>query len=556
MSPSASTGAGRPAIDLIEEAVHALRRARPVVHAAYLVGVVPFLLGVLFFLADMSRSPFAADRCVPASLGLAALYVWMRCWQTVACRLLRAEVSGITPAPWRGRDLVRLVALHSALSPVSLLLLFSALLAVLPYAWAFAFHQSLVTACTGSVPTVTEGWREAWRQAFRWPYQNHFALSLLALFGLVVLINLLVVTIYLPYLLKSLLGLDSTFTQSPWWILNTTYWASLFGLQILCVGPLEKAVYTLRCFYGDAVNTGQDLLSSLSGLTRPVRRVALALLLLALLGLASPARGEVPPPEAPAPTVDASRLDQAVDQTLRDPSYAWRMPRDAVPVPVEERSLFGRFAHGIGEMFKTIFRWMARTLEEVVEWIFRQLRLREPGPDGDRAGGLNWPALLQGLMWVLILVLAGVLVWLVLRSVKRRRHRPRRALSEMVPERPDLEDEQVIASQLPEDEWLAMAQELRRAGELRKALRAYFLGTLARLARFDLVSISRAKSNAEYRRELQRKVRRQPELDDYFVANIHLYERGWYGLYEVSEADLETFVHNLEALVLHEPEPA
>ena len=49
----------RGPFDLLEEATHLLRTAPAATLAVYYLGAVPFVLGLLYFWADMSRSPFA-----------------------------------------------------------------------------------------------------------------------------------------------------------------------------------------------------------------------------------------------------------------------------------------------------------------------------------------------------------------------------------------------------------------------------------------------------------------------------------------------------------------
>jgi len=48
---------GRGGLDLMEEATHVLRAAPAGTLAIYYLGAIPFVLGLLFFWADMSRSP-------------------------------------------------------------------------------------------------------------------------------------------------------------------------------------------------------------------------------------------------------------------------------------------------------------------------------------------------------------------------------------------------------------------------------------------------------------------------------------------------------------------
>ncbi len=64
--------AGKSALELAEEAFHLLRQAPARVLAFYAIGAVPFVLGFLYFWADLSRSAYAADHAVAAALGVSA----------------------------------------------------------------------------------------------------------------------------------------------------------------------------------------------------------------------------------------------------------------------------------------------------------------------------------------------------------------------------------------------------------------------------------------------------------------------------------------------------
>jgi hypothetical protein len=50
------------AVEILEEAIHLLRAAPATTIALYLAGSIPFSVGLLLFLADMTRNPFAAER--------------------------------------------------------------------------------------------------------------------------------------------------------------------------------------------------------------------------------------------------------------------------------------------------------------------------------------------------------------------------------------------------------------------------------------------------------------------------------------------------------------
>src|SRR5439155_10469027 len=94
-----------------------------------------------------------------------------------------------------------------------------------------------------------------------------------------------------PSLLKMLFGVETGFTRSRWCLLNTTFVATVGALSYLCLDPLVKAVYLLRCFYGESLHTGEDLRAELKQLVPGAAAMVLLLVFLVLKALAGP-RGE------------------------------------------------------------------------------------------------------------------------------------------------------------------------------------------------------------------------------------------------------------------------
>src|SRR5439155_1506172 len=89
----------------------------------------------------------------------------------------------------------------------------------------------------------------------------------------------------------------------------------------------------------------------------------------------------------------------------------------------------------------------------------------------------------------------------------KRRGAPREVSSEALGLVPDLSDENLSASRLPEGDWLNLARELMGQGDLRLALRAFYLASLAHLAQRDLIRVAKFKSNRDYEQELRRRAR-------------------------------------------------
>jgi hypothetical protein len=166
--------------------------------------------------------------------------------------------------------------------------------------------------------------------------------------------------------------------------------------------------------------------------------------------------------------------------------------------------------------------------------------------DSSERGQIDWLHAARWTLFALIGVLLGALGVLLWRWRKGRRIEVATALP--VAAVPDLSKEDVTADQLPEDGWLSLARELVERGELRLALRAFYLAGLAHLGHRELINIARYKSNLDYDRELHRRARGNGDLLAAFEANLLAFERAWYGEHAVTPATLGGFSENLERI--------
>src|SRR5213075_875373 len=132
-----------------------------------------------------------------------------------------------------------------------------------------------------------------------------------------------------PSLLKMLFGIETAFTRSFWGLLNTTFVATSGALTYLCLDTLVKAVYLLRCFYGESLHTGEDLRAELKPLLSGASGAAVRSILLIFLASVTPlnavAAPENPPYVVPvAPSgIAPSDLDRSIEQVLKQPRYNW-----------------------------------------------------------------------------------------------------------------------------------------------------------------------------------------------------------------------------------------
>lgn len=547
------------ALDLLEEGVHLLRRA-PGALALYYVGSIPFVLGLLFFWADMSRSAYAAARSVPASFALALGYLWMKSWQAAFGRGLWQTLSGQPEAGWNFSRLARLALTQAVFQPWGLVLFLPALLLTVPFPWTFAYFQNVTIFGLDERKGMREVGRRAWAQATLWPGQNSMLLFWLALFSALVFLNLALLLLGVPWLLKSLLGIETRFVQSYGAFLNTTFLATACALVYLCVDPLVKAVYALRCFEGESLKTGESIWAKLARLQKSAGALLLALALLfgAPAALHAQAGGQtrtaLPSPRhetTAAPTALAGALERSIGETLRNPRYAWRMPRQLKQrISDEHKSFLELFMDSIGRMIGRGMDAVSRWFTDLSAWLDKWMKAKDHTKEDPATFLDSLASVTHFLIWALIsVVLVTLAIFLVRLWQQRDRLRGvRQATPIAVPLAPDLADEGTSADQLPTDAWLTLAQQMIECGDLRLALRALYLASLAALGQAGLIRIRRSKSNRDYLFELLRRAHAWPGLLELMNANVASYDRSWYGLHEVTREGLEEFKTNYERI--------
>jgi hypothetical protein len=524
-------------IELYEEAVHLVRRAPVSVIATYYAGSLPFVLAFLFFWADMSQSPFAYEHCAPAALALALLYCWMMYWQALFVRQLRSELSGVHRAAPFWSESWRLGFVQFALQPTKLFLLPLAVLIVLPFASAYSFYQGLMAVPANDCENLPHAIRAARKQSAIWQQQNWTILAILAMLNVVAFLNIGAMIVIVPYLLKMLMGIETVFTRSGLTTFNTTFVAVTAGLTYLATNPLAKAVYLLRHFYSESIQTGEDLRAELK-----VAQTFLSVLF--LIFLATPAIGQPRTPNNSPPQVSVTELNQAIDKVIHRAEFTWRLPRQARP-PTDSPNWFIRATERMVEAITKFARRIGHWIGQFMKWLEEQLRRAIPGSGGN--GGVN-SGKLRALVYLLLAGVTLVLGWLLWQAI---RHRKRvvvmKARATVIPV-VNLNADELQPDQHPLDEWLQLARDCMSRQEWRLALRALYLAGLANLADRSLIAIHRSKSNQDYARELRRRARAKPELLAVFAQNMGVFERVWYGMYDVDLNTVEQFESNLVRL--------
>lgn len=307
---------GPSGITVASEALHLLRTAPFHITACYFFGTLPFLLLMIYFCSDMSRGAYAHKHCLPVSMWLVILFVWMKTWQSLFAAKLMTFVKGKEEPPWPVRRFLKVALYQAVIQPVGLLLIPFSMFLMVPFGYVYAYFQNITVLDNGE-SGIMELNQRASKMATLWPKQNHilmwilnpwllgaglltllacaallknfipdlsymegtamyyvmlilllnvlvFTLLVIAPFSCTVFVNLAAMLAVLPFLLKMLFGIETVFTMSGQFaILNTTFLIIVSALSCMVIDPLCKAAYVLRCFYGESQTSGYDLLSSL-----------------------------------------------------------------------------------------------------------------------------------------------------------------------------------------------------------------------------------------------------------------------------------------------------
>jgi hypothetical protein len=427
----------------------------------------------------------------------------------------------------------RMIATQCAIQPLGLIVIPLGLLLTVPFASIVAFFRNVALfSALGKADAVAT----ARRQAVLWQKQNWCALTVAALAALFLFLNVTLLFYLVPQLGRSFLGIEGDLARLGSGILNATTISAAAVITWMLIDPLLDAMYVLRCFYGASLATGEDLSAAF-------RQAAgtLALLLISFV-IAMPAvRAQTPPPAGAQRSVDAQRLDQAIDDTIRKREFTWREPRPADTAPR------GRLAGWMDSVFHAIGRGIQWLLDRIDDWL-------RPSDQGQRGGapGRSPRALIE--IWgaaVALVLLTGAVVFF-----RRRRRRVVDAEAVvMAAPAVNLADESLTADRLPESSWLELAEQCLARGEYRAAMRALYLAGINCLSSHDLVSIRRWKTGLDYRRELERRLRANPGVNPglapMFASNVAVFERGWYGRHPVDRAEVEAFAAGVQEMRQH-----
>ncbi|MDC0258777.1 DUF4129 domain-containing protein [Verrucomicrobiales bacterium] len=542
---------GRDSLQLIEEAFHLLRTASARTHWAYFLGTVPFVAAVFYFWADMGSSSYAERDSTLASLGMVGAYFWMKAWHAIFCRRLVATVNPGQLVVFSGWKKVRYFAAQMMLQVFALPVLAVSLVLILPLPWTYAFFQN-VSALGFSKDYEDRPLRELFVHALKLACRDlGQCIGILAIMKFIALftwLNLVAAFGALTFFAKSFFDIETVFSLNPMAaFLNTTFLFGSFVIVFLVIAPMMKAIFVLRCFYADSRKTGADLLSQLAQFT-PGKSTQAAAMIACVLLLGGSVQSVAQENGESKGSANVSQLEDSIRDTMAEKKYQWRFERlEMGDGEASEKTGFDKWLDDFAASIRNTSESMNEKFEQIMDRLFNQ--------DGSKSSrnrnGESEMGLFIGSSFnvILIAVLVGLVIWLVYILIQRYRESDPVEIEEIsVSGEIDLESENIVATQLHEDEWMKLAREKIAAGETRLAIRALFLASLAHLGERGMLHIKKFKSNYDYSQELRLKARSLPELQSAFGENVGLFERVWYGLHNIGDDAVEHFTSNYERI--------
>ncbi len=244
----------------MEDAVQLLRRTPLATWVYHWLGGVPFALGVLRFSNDVLNPRLPDTVCAAEAFALALLLLWMNCWRAVFAGRLRDQLSDGGGPRWTGRRVANLVAVQAFLGPARLVVVPLAGLIVFPLASAVDFFRTAAVLNARYDLTPKEVMGRARHLAGLHPGESWGLLSVLTVLYVLVAINLGLVLAVLPQLGRMLTGYETAFSRSGrYYVESPLFLLLVLTASWLVFDPVVQAAYSVRCFRGESVETGEDL---------------------------------------------------------------------------------------------------------------------------------------------------------------------------------------------------------------------------------------------------------------------------------------------------------
>jgi hypothetical protein len=254
-------------IDLLEEAIHLLRKTSAITYAYYILGATPFALLFFQLLADASYHRYLAEHLSDSAIRLAVGYCWMKGFQALACQRLLASYSG-EPVRRRGPlELLRLWSAQCAIQPWGILIKPMAFIAMVPSPFVDAFFQTASVVITGNRGDFMRCVQLSTSKIGPGLILN----GIIFVFRIVMFVCVYSTLATLPFLCKMLFGIETLLTRNFQWLVSVPFILGTGFVSYLIIDLLLKSFYVIRLRRIECETSGKDLVYRLAELGYAVK---------------------------------------------------------------------------------------------------------------------------------------------------------------------------------------------------------------------------------------------------------------------------------------------
>ncbi|HPG30810.1 MAG TPA: hypothetical protein PKY81_05935 [bacterium] len=539
----------KSAVELIEESFFILKKIPAFLIFIYYAGSVPFIIGLLFYWADMSRGAGAENNVLLLSGGLAVLFIWMKICQSIFCVSLGNLITGESVEIFKLKKIGGIILATLILQTVSPVVLLFSLFFMFPFPWFYSFFQNLHFV-NGKELKLKELIKISWKFAVYLPGQNSLFISIIFLFSFFVFLNFSAMFFMTPYLLQFFTGWR--FPEfSPFFILNSTFLTIICGLTYLVIDPFVKIFYSLRCFYCESAESGLDLkIKSVELFKKNASLIIIPFLIILFLNVgdnifASPVK------KPPQEKIKSSEFDSnskmlldSIEATLAHPKYSWREPRG------KSSGNKNGMTYSLGISLKKFISYIKNPLKN----LFKKLKkiFSTPKNHNDYYGDKSFFEWIKSVKFIMlaISVFFGLLIFTLTLKILRSNKKKKNEVSAADTSFDNISfSGNITADKLPSAEWLELARKYLDSGDLKLAMRAFFLAVLSSLNSKGLIVLRTYKTNFDYNRELKEKGNSFQNLFLAFSEASAYFDRIWYGDFEIADDKFNDYATNINNIL-------
>ena len=357
-------------------------------------------------------------------------------------------------------------------------------------------------------------------------------------FGFFVSLNLLLAMMMIPYFLRIFFNIQSMHVIAQSYMIHSTFLVVLAGLTFVILDPFIKVVYALRYFQLQSQTSGTDLIRRLNQLKK-IFPIIVFLFLISICQNTLYANNVSPSPDDYQIISEVNELESAIENEINKSEYQWWNEQDKQKELVE-KNIFHRIIGSIARSFHKGMVWIKNIIKKIINFFDR----RKPASNSTKPAK-NWKSNVK----ILLYVLSAIIIILLIKLLFKINSNTKKSITEqatIVPDQPDINDENIDIEQYEEDDWKIIAKEFLEKGQYGYAIRALHISLLKKLADKHWIRPKKFKSVRDYHREIL--LQAEKEIATFYFNGMKMYEESWFGKKEMTFVAYEKYYHFYEKI--------